>query len=89
MFLSVRLLQDSTTGTLVTLRIDPNGFYLYWVDQNKVGRKARCWGTGAAAQNVAKVARIRAFCPLFETRAYPTSPSSSAAGIVARVGGIR
>lgn len=26
--------QDSGVGTPVTLRVDPNGFYLYWVDQN-------------------------------------------------------
>jgi hypothetical protein len=29
-------LQDSGVGTPVTLRVDQNGFYLYWVDQNKV-----------------------------------------------------
>ncbi|KAJ8986065.1 hypothetical protein NQ317_003359, partial [Molorchus minor] len=28
------LFQDSGVGTPVTLRVDPNGFYLYWVDQN-------------------------------------------------------
>lgn len=28
------LLQDSGVGTPVTLRIDTNGFYLFWVDQN-------------------------------------------------------
>ncbi|XP_069691797.1 1-phosphatidylinositol 4,5-bisphosphate phosphodiesterase classes I and II isoform X2 [Periplaneta americana] len=27
--------EDSGVGTPVTLRIDKNGFYLYWVDQNK------------------------------------------------------
>jgi hypothetical protein len=27
-------LQDSGTGTPVTLKIDPKGFFLYWVDQN-------------------------------------------------------
>ncbi|XP_057656050.1 1-phosphatidylinositol 4,5-bisphosphate phosphodiesterase classes I and II [Diorhabda carinulata] len=26
--------EDSGVGTPVTLRVDPNGFYLYWVDQN-------------------------------------------------------
>ncbi|KAK6642087.1 1-phosphatidylinositol 4,5-bisphosphate phosphodiesterase classes I and II [Polyplax serrata] len=26
--------KDSGTGTPVTLRVDSNGFYLYWVDQN-------------------------------------------------------
>ncbi|KAG8201638.1 hypothetical protein JTE90_012706 [Oedothorax gibbosus] len=25
---------DSTVGTPVTLRVDPNGFFLYWTDQN-------------------------------------------------------
>jgi hypothetical protein len=30
------LFQDSGVGTPVTLRVDKNGFYLYWVDQNKV-----------------------------------------------------
>lgn len=28
------LLQDSTSGTPVTMRVDPKGFYLCWVDQN-------------------------------------------------------
>lgn len=28
------LLQDSSNGTPVTLRVDPKGFYLYWTDQN-------------------------------------------------------
>ncbi|PNF24811.1 1-phosphatidylinositol 4,5-bisphosphate phosphodiesterase classes I and II, partial [Cryptotermes secundus] len=27
--------EDSGVGTPVTLRVDKNGFYLYWVDQNK------------------------------------------------------
>ncbi|XP_073990729.1 phospholipase C at 21C isoform X2 [Rhodnius prolixus] len=27
--------EDSVSGTPVTLRVDENGFYLYWVDQNK------------------------------------------------------
>lgn len=27
-------LQDPGIGTPVTLRVDPKGFYLYWVDQN-------------------------------------------------------
>ncbi|CAH0561313.1 unnamed protein product [Brassicogethes aeneus] len=26
--------EDTGAGTPVTLRVDPNGFYLYWVDQN-------------------------------------------------------
>ncbi|CAH1173596.1 unnamed protein product [Phaedon cochleariae] len=26
--------EDSGVGTPVTLRVDPNGFYLYWIDQN-------------------------------------------------------
>lgn len=26
--------QDSGTGTPVTLRVDPKGFFLYWIDQN-------------------------------------------------------
>nr|CAH7735028.1 unnamed protein product [Callosobruchus chinensis] len=26
--------EDSGVGTPVTLRVDPHGFYLYWVDQN-------------------------------------------------------
>lgn len=26
--------QDSGSGTPVTMRIDPKGFYLCWVDQN-------------------------------------------------------
>lgn len=26
--------QDSTSGTPVTMRVDPKGFYLCWVDQN-------------------------------------------------------
>lgn len=30
-------LQDSTTVTPVTLRVDPKGYFLYWTDQNKVG----------------------------------------------------
>jgi hypothetical protein len=33
----IYLLQDSGVGTPVTLRVDKYGFYLYWVDQNKVG----------------------------------------------------
>jgi hypothetical protein len=32
--LSLSLLQDSGLGTPVTLRVDKQGFYLYWVDQN-------------------------------------------------------
>lgn len=28
--------QDSSTVTPVTLRVDPQGFFLYWTDQNKV-----------------------------------------------------
>lgn len=32
----IYLLQDSGVGTPVTLRVDKYGFYLYWVDQNKV-----------------------------------------------------
>ncbi|XP_034383359.1 1-phosphatidylinositol 4,5-bisphosphate phosphodiesterase beta-1-like [Cyclopterus lumpus] len=27
---------DSTTVTSVTLTVDPNGYFLYWTDQNKV-----------------------------------------------------
>lgn len=27
-------LQDSTSGTPVTMRVDPKGFYLWWIDQN-------------------------------------------------------
>lgn len=30
------LLQDSTIGTPVTLRVDPKGYILYWKDQIKV-----------------------------------------------------
>ncbi|RWS15732.1 1-phosphatidylinositol 4:5-bisphosphate phosphodiesterase classes I and II-like protein [Dinothrombium tinctorium] len=28
-------MKDSTVGTPVTLRVDPNGFFIYWTDQNK------------------------------------------------------
>lgn len=27
-------LQDSGSGTPVTMRVDPKGFFLYWIDQN-------------------------------------------------------
>ncbi|CAN7983698.1 unnamed protein product, partial [Ixodes hexagonus] len=27
--------QDSALGTPVTLRVDKNGFFLFWTDQNK------------------------------------------------------
>ncbi|KAK9508250.1 hypothetical protein O3M35_007950 [Rhynocoris fuscipes] len=27
--------EDSVSGTPVTLRVDENGFYLHWIDQNK------------------------------------------------------
>jgi hypothetical protein len=30
-------LQDSGVGCPVTLKVDQNGFYLYWTDQNNVG----------------------------------------------------
>ncbi|CAH2236664.1 jg20883 [Pararge aegeria aegeria] len=30
----VRWDEDSGTGLPVTLRVDPNGFFLYWTDQN-------------------------------------------------------
>lgn len=33
-FFSFSLSQDSGSGTPVTMRIDPKGFYLCWVDQN-------------------------------------------------------
>ena len=36
------LLQDSATGVPVTLSVDPNGFFLYIVDQNKVRRGTTC-----------------------------------------------
>lgn len=28
--------KDSSTVTPVTLRVDPQGYFLYWTDQNKV-----------------------------------------------------
>ncbi|XDV43728.1 hypothetical protein PO909_012152 [Leuciscus waleckii] len=28
--------EDSSTVTPVTLRVDPQGYFLYWTDQNKV-----------------------------------------------------
>ena len=31
------VLQDSSSGTAVTLKVDPNGYILYWTDQHKVG----------------------------------------------------
>lgn len=34
MILKSLFLQDSGSGTPVTMRIDPKGFYLCWVDQN-------------------------------------------------------
>lgn len=33
-FFFLQLLQDSGSGTPVTMRVDPKGFYLTWVDQN-------------------------------------------------------
>ena len=45
------LLQDSATGVPVTLSVDPNGFFLYIVDQNKVRRGTTCdrQGIGSSA----------------------------------------
>lgn len=34
LFFFSSLIQDSTSGTPVTMRVDANGFYLCWVDQN-------------------------------------------------------
>jgi len=39
----IYLLQDSGVGTPVTLRVDKYGFYLYWVDQNKVCEFVHCF----------------------------------------------
>ena len=33
------VLQDSPTGVPVTLKVDPHGFYLSIVDQNKVSHR--------------------------------------------------
>lgn len=33
---NVYSVKDSSTVTPVTLRVDPQGYFLYWTDQNKV-----------------------------------------------------
>lgn len=36
-------IKDSTKTTPVTMKMDPKGFYVYWINQSKVINERRVW----------------------------------------------